>query len=320
MLLLTVVIACAFVVGMSISKGSTCAVTAAKELVFERHGTMLIGFAIAASVAGLVTHPLNWVSSATFHLAADVPISLALVAGAVLIGIGAVINDACLLGTLARIGQGEVRFLALPVGLAFGFAIADRQSLLAAGMSFGDADAVSPLPGWLVVVMSGALLIAAWLYQGQRGRLHPTAHTWPRGVMVVMGICGAVLFALEPHWTYSDAVHAAVDRGGMDARTDARALVISLALVAGSVLSGILARVFVFQKPSFAQIGRSVAGGAVMALGGTLIPGGNDSLLLAAIPSGTLSGLTAYAIMSLTVPAVLWITRTRQRAAPLSAR
>ncbi len=42
-----------------------------------------------------------------------------------------------------------------------------------------------------------------------------------------------------------------------------------------------------------------------MALGGTLIPGGNDSLLLAAIPAVSLSGITAYAVMSATVMLVL---------------
>ena len=51
-----------------------------------------------------------------------------------------------------------------------------------------------------------------------------------------------------------------------------------------------------------------------MALGASLIPGGNDTLLLAAIPSGTLSGLVAYLVMSLTVLVAL------QSAAWLGAR
>jgi uncharacterized protein len=36
-----------------------------------------------------------------------------------------------------------------------------------------------------------------------------------------------------------------------------------------------------------------------------LTPGGNDSLLLSSVPSATVSGLTAYAVMSLTVPLLL---------------
>lgn len=320
MLLLIALVACAFIVGISIGKGSTCAVTAAKEAVFKRHGTMLIGFVLAASAAGLVTYPLSWLSGSTFHVAAGVPISAPLVVGAVLIGIGAVINDACLLGTLARIGQGEVRFAALPLGLALGFGIADEQGILSAGIPIENPHAMPSLAGGLIVAMFGVSLIAAWWYLGRQGKTRPDARTWPRGVMVVMGVCGALLFGLEPHWTYSDAVHAAVARGRMDLHLDLRALAIALALVAGSICSAAMSGAFVLQKPSITQIGRSLFGGAVMAFGGTLIPGGNDSLLLAAIPSGTLSGIAAYGIMTVTVCAILWLSTVRRSPVSLPAR
>lgn len=320
LLLLIALAACAFLVGISIGKGSTCAVTAAKELVFKRHGTMLIGFVLAASAAGLLTYPLSWLSGLAFHVAADVPISKALVAGAVLIGVGAVINDACLLGTLARVGQGEVRFLALPLGLALGFGIADQQGVLAAGVPFENPHAMPSVGGGLIVAMFGVLLIAGWWYLGRQGKVRPAARTWPRGVMVLMGICSALLFGLEPHWTYSDAVHAAVARGRMDLHLDVPALLIALALVAGSICAALMSGAFVLQKPSFAKIGRSILGGAVMAFGGTLIPGGNDSLLLAAIPSGTLSGIAAYGIMTVTVPALLWLGNARRSPVFLPAR
>jgi hypothetical protein len=320
LLLLIALVACAFLVGISIGKGSTCAVTAAKEVVFKRHGTMLIGFVLAASAAGLVTYPLSWLSGSTFHVAAGVPVSAALVAGAVLIAIGAVINDACLLGTLARIGQGEVRFLALPVGLALGFGIADGQGVLAAGVPFENPHPMPSLAGGFIVAMFGVSLIAGWWHLGRQGKLRPDARTWPRGVMVVMGVCGALLFGIEPHWTYSDAVHAAVVRGRMDLHLDVRALAIALALVAGSICAAILSGAFVLQRPSSAQIGRSIVGGALMAFGGTLIPGGNDSLLLAAIPSGTLSGIVAYGIMTITVPAILRLSNAWRSPVSIPAR
>ncbi|WAC24425.1 YeeE/YedE thiosulfate transporter family protein [Blastomonas sp. SL216] len=319
-MLLIALVACAFLVGLSIGRGSTCAVTAAKEVVFKRHGTMLIGFVLAASAAGLVTYPLGWLSGSTFHVTADVPVSAALVVGAVLIGVGAVINDACLLGTLARIGQGEIHFLALPVGLALGFGIADQQAILAAGVPIENPHAMPSLAGGLIVAVFGGLLIAGWWYLGRQRKVRPDARTWSRGVMVVMGVCGALLFGLEPHWSYPDAVHAAVARNRMDLHLDIRALAIALALVAGSVCSAALSGAFVLQKPTFALIGRSILGGAVMAFGGTLIPGGNDSLLLAAIPSGTLSGLAAYGIMTVTVPAVLWLSHARRSPALFPAR
>lgn len=318
-LLLLALVACAFLVGLSISRGSTCAVTAGKELVSRRQGTMLVGFVIAASAAGLVTYPLSWLWHPRFLVSADVPISAALVAGAMLIGIGAVINDACLLGTLARIGQGEVRFLALPLGLAIGFGLADRYGMLAGSMASRHLAASPSLTGGLVVSTFAISLIAAWLYLGRQAKVQPMARRWPRRVMLIMGIGGALLFGLEPRWTYSDAVHAAIVRGSMDVRLDARALAIAIALVAGSICAAVRAGAFVLQRPSLIPIGRSLLGGAVMAFGGTLIPGGNDSLLLAAIPAGTVSGLTAYAIMTATVCSLLWLAKARRPMVSLSA-
>lgn len=308
------ILLCAFLVGMAISASSTCAVTASREILFERRPDMLIGFLIAMGVAGLVTLPLHWLIGPAAHVAPVVPVSSSLVLGAALIGLGAVINDACLLGTLARIGQGEVRFLALPFGLALGFALADRQSALVAGMPRPNPHELPSAQGVAIVAVFAAMAAWAWQRRGKALRENSRAGGWPRAMMLAMGLCGALLFCLAPQWTYSDAIHAIVRRGGMEMQVDTRAFAPALALLAGALVSGLLTRAFVFRAPTAVTLARSLAGGTIMALGGTLIPGGNDSLLLAAIPSASLPGITAYAVMSVTVMAVL-AARKRPRPA-----
>lgn len=299
------ILLCAFLVGMAISASSTCAVTASREILFERRPDMLLGFLIAMGVAGLVTLPLHWLIGPAAHLSSVVPVSSSLVLGAALIGLGAVVNDACLLGTLARIGQGEVRFLALPFGLALGFALADLQSALVAGIARPNPHEMPSAQGVAAVAVFAAMAAWAWQRRGKALRENSRAGGWPRAMMLAMGLCGALLFCLAPQWTYSDAIHAIVRRGGMEMQTDTRAFAPALALLAGALVSGLLTRAFVFRAPTTVTLARSLAGGAIMALGGTLIPGGNDSLLLAAIPSASLPGIIAYAVMSATVMGVL---------------
>ena len=108
LILLLLMLPCAFIFGFSVSQGGTCAVTAAKQLVYEGHGTLLTGFAIAVGASGLICLPLAWIFGNTVYLAHNAMISPELIAGAALLGIGAVINDACLFGTLSRISLGEV--------------------------------------------------------------------------------------------------------------------------------------------------------------------------------------------------------------------
>jgi uncharacterized protein len=303
--LLTLATTCAFLMGYSINQGSTCAVAAAKELVDQRQGTMLTGFAIAIGTAGVICLPLAWISGSNIHLASDAGISGSLILGAIMLGIGALINDACLFGTLSRIGHGEVRFCALPVGLTLGFAIADRQDLLQAAPRIANAFVEPSQTGYLVVAAFAVVLVVSWFRLGQKTML-PTSRDWPlRRAMLTLGICGALLFTLTPGWTYADAVHRAVAPGNGTAMIATGVIIAALAALGGALASGIRARSFHFEKPTARTLLRSLIGGMIMAFGGTLIPGGNDKLLLSSVPSATWSGLTAYVVMSITVPTLL---------------
>jgi uncharacterized protein len=307
--LLVLATSCAFMMGYSVNQGSTCAVAAARELVDQRQGKMLTGFAIAIGTAGVICLPLAWISGGTVHLAGDVGISGSLILGAVLLGIGALINDACLFGALSRIGRGEVRFFALPVGLTLGFAIADRQDLFRAAPSVANTFAEPTSAGYLVVAGYAILLVVNWLRLG-REAVPPTSRDWPlRRSMVTLGICGALLFILTPGWTYADAVHRAVAPGDGTKMIAAGVIIAALAALGGALASGIRARSFHFEKPTVRTLLRSLIGGTIMAFGGTLIPGGNDTLLLSSVPSATVSGLTAYAVMSITVPLLMILFR-----------
>ncbi len=80
-------------------------------------------------------------------------------------------------------------------------------------------------------------------------------------------------------------------------------------LCAGAVLAGIQRQAFRYRRASLIAVSRSVAGGAVMAFGAALVPGGNDTLLLASLPAATLGGLVAYGVMSAVVFSLLLIRK-----------
>src|SRR5579863_8679647 len=189
-ILLLLMMPCAFIFGFSVSQGGTCAVTAAKQLVYEKHGTLLTGFAIAVGASGLICLPLAWIFGNTVYLAHNAMISPELIAGAALLGIGAVINDACLFGTLSRISLGEVRFLALPVGLAIGFALLDRQSVLRPGPAHANELMHPSFAGFAAVCGFALLLGVAWVFLGHR-QPQLGAGRWPlRWAMILLGACG----------------------------------------------------------------------------------------------------------------------------------
>ena len=308
-------VTCALLMGYSVAQGSTCAVTAGKALLFENQPQLFIGFAVAAGAAGLVCLPLAWAFGARVHLAGGVPLSAAVFVGAVLAGCGALVNDACLFGSLTRISQGELRFALLPVGLAAGFLGAERLGIDRMAKSFVNPLATPSALSLAVVAGFAVLLIVG--YVGLR-RLEPSPATggWPlRRAMLVLGFSGALLLMVQPEPTYADAVRHVVIHTHPSMMGVALGFIVAAAMIAGAVAAGLRSHRFHARVPTAKGVARSVLGGAAMALGATLVPGGNDSLLLWSAPSATLSGLVAYAVMSATIVGVMLVGRALRPAA-----
>lgn len=300
---------CAFVMGYALNQGTTCAVIAARQVIEERRPTMLLGFGVAAATAGLVWLPLAWMTNGVVTLAPDRAVTASLIIGGGLLGLGAVMNRACLLGSISRIGDGRLSYLGLPIGLAAGFGLGSRLELSApAGQAnlLGHPSEIA----FLVLVIFGILLWLGWWGMRQLGDKSGQGRwTW-RTAMVVLGVSGAVLFAVAPGWTLADAIRLAVPGGVMSVMAaGALGLLMFAILSSGAIVSGLRRRSFVLRPPRLMAFSRSILGGAVMALGASLVPGGNDTLLLAALPGATLGGLVAYGVMSATVFALLLARR-----------
>jgi len=216
-----------------------------------------------------------------------------------------------------------LRFLGLPPGLAIGFVLADRLRLPPTGFTPNPLSHPSAT-GIAVLATFAAILAAGWIWMRGSGDSGDLVR-WPwRVSMVVLGLSGALLFAIAPGWTIADAVRRGVApvhptslmtaaglSGEMMAGT--LGLVMFALLCAGAVTAGIRKQTFRYRPPSFVAVPRSVAGGAVMAFGATLVPGGNDTLLLADLPAATLHGLVACLTMSAVVFALLLISKTITR-------
>ena len=107
----------AFSFGYSANQCGTSLVLAADELHQRRRPRMLVAFLAASCAAGLVAVPLVWSEAVGATLAAPTGFSVPLLVGAAAFGVGALVNDTCILGSLARLGDGEIRSAAVPVGL-----------------------------------------------------------------------------------------------------------------------------------------------------------------------------------------------------------
>lgn len=279
-----------FTMGLIVNQSGTCLVSAAHELLHKRRAWRVGGLALAVMASTALLLPLSWMSSPALELPPVFSVELTLIIGAVLFGIGALVNDACLLGSLARSGNGEVRLVVLPVGLVAGFLLAER---VRAGQHVGQPSVFSEptsvsVTAYCLVVLVCIGLLAAFRRAERRQGVRPGSGRR----MALIGATAGLLFAIEPRWTLASLVDSVVTGS---AGTVAYMTV--LTTLAGSVVASQRFGTFKFERPTAWALARTLVGGGLMGAGVVLMPGGNDSLLLQSLPGASLSAFVALTLM-----------------------
>lgn len=311
---LALALICAMTMGFAIQRGGTCTVAAVEEWVATRRCTRLLAI-LDASI---------WVSGGLLIARAFgtpyVPPSAQeltgwTLVGAALLGLGALVNGACVFGSVARLGSGEWAYAATPVGFFVGCvsvnAVFARTAVtLRPEWSSHLLDA--PLwVAWLFAVFAVARVIISARSRGagaSRGTL--VGRVWsPHVATIVIGISYVAMLLLAGAWAYTDVL-AQLARGmasGLTAR-----LLLAVALLVGAVLGGWLSGRLHLAMPATMAIGRALAGGMLMAWGSLLIPGSNDGLVLLGMPLLLPHAWVAFATMCVVIASGLRFVQWRK--------
>lgn len=281
--------------GFAIQQGGTCMVSALDHLVTRRSPGKLA----ALAECGVWTSALGLGAMlAGLHFAASpgFPLGAATVAGGLFLGIGAWVNGACVFGSIARIGGRDWHYLLTPPGYLLG--------AMAHHAVRGDYSApLAPAPMQstglllaLLVIASLGVSFAAWRRAG-RG----LAALWDyRHATLAIGLSFVVLAVLAGPWTYTEAL-ARIAHGKAAPRWEDAALF--AALLGGAIAGGRAAPGMA--RWSLHRALLCLTGGALMGLGGSLVPGGNDNLILVGLPGLQPHAWIAIGAMSLAITAGL---------------
>jgi len=181
-----------------------------------------------------------------------------------------------------------------------GIMFASRLSIaMKAGVSAHIALKPAPGPTALAVVTGLALLIAiaaAFAARRSGGNLIRSR----LNNILLAGVAAAVIYLNKPGWSYGGVLTSlsTLDRNGFDWYQQA----MGVALFAGAIASSVRAGLWKAERPTLLGSTRCLAGGFVMESAAHMIPGGNDVLLLWAMPALGIYAFLAYAALL----AVLW--------------
>jgi len=290
--------------GFAIQRGGTCLVAAVDEVVSKRRASRLIALAEASLLVatGLVIAQLLGVLPMAPRAFAPTGWT---VAGGMIMGLGAYVAGACVFGAIARIGNGEAAYFLVPAGFCLGCAAA-----LKLGM-----DRLPHVVAAHSQVLGEALLFAAPLFLLAGWRLAHIVHAARRRALAdyiwsphvatgVIGVTFVILFVAVGAWNYTDYLAEAARHMAM--RGADRGLLL-LALFGGALLGGWTAGRIKPSRPTLSVIGRCLAGGFLLGLGGSLVPGANDGLILLGLPLLYPHAWLAVASMLLAIGAALLV-------------
>jgi hypothetical protein len=281
-----------FALGVALARVSLCAVGALQQLIHARRYDGVLRLLLATSGAGVTLLLLAGLVPGQVLLPGEMAALAGAITGGLLLGLGALINGGCYLGSVLYLGSGNLNFLLTLVGIAGG----EFLSSLATGVAL-PADAnlrMSMGPAW-IAGLAGFILIILFILIRARSQ--------GRWLAVAAGLLAGLIYARHPGWSYGTVLDSLAQ--GNFVRMSWISNLSALLLFAGAWSGAWFAGQFHLQWPSAARSLRCLAGGAIMGFGAARVPGGNDLLLLWAIPGLTLYGALAYGSMLLLIAAGL---------------
>jgi toxin CptA len=303
-LTLAIALPSAALMGLAIQRGATCMVAAVAEVVTTRNA----GRALALGEASLwVAGGLALASLAGLLGMAPVGYAVgpAVLLGGVLLGLGALVNGACVFGAVARLGSGQWAYAATPLGFFLGCL---GVNLFGPSIVHGTVAHSPALIFAIPIALAFGGLLCWRIIETVRA---PSVrhHLWhPHRATLVIAVTFVTTMLSVGAWSYTDALSELA--GMMGGRLPLR-LAMFVALLAGAVGGGWIAGVLRAEWPRPMTVLRCLAGGALMGVGSLLVPGSNDGLIMTGLPLLLPHAWAAVAAMTLAIAIPLIVARSR---------
>ena len=280
----------AFGVGFAMKYGGLCTYAAARQWVRHQRFELLHAFLAAAAFSALLLLPMAWLQPGGLRLAMTHDQWLTALSAGLVLGAGAWLNRGCVFGTFVQLTGGNLNYLATLIGLAAGASGARLLLMDWAAPARDPAPVLASLPLLGLALLLALLLVLPLLWSGRRRRLP---------VALMLGAGGGWLFATVGGWDFAAVVRRTLYHGlGLEASGPSRlAVYCTLAMVAGGLLAAFFNSRFSLQTLRWKTLASCFGGGGLMGAASVLLPGGNDSLVLAGLPVLAPHALIGYAAM-----------------------
>ena len=319
MVTLAFVAVLAAILGFSTHRASICTVRAGAELLSSRRGFMLASIIKSVLWISVVTIPYFVVSKTSPLPGGAWQLSVMTTIGGFVFGFGAAMNGACVYSTMARLVDGEVAMAVTIAGFGVGIWV---FGMLVDATWLSRPSPDLPRLGNLSGAVPAAILTAFASYEAVRlWRTRPSGRSVSELILVpqyrlstaamLIGLAAGLIYLVYGPSGYASTAQQGIEAlFGRQAAPEFERWLLVAAAMAGMLLSTLQRGSFRLDwKPRPGWL-MNLCGGALMGFGVALTHGGNDSLVLYAIPILSPHALPAYAALALGVVAGLLAIRS----------
>ena len=291
-LLYTVSLLLAALIGFAVHRASLCTVKTVGEILSSRKAYMMATLLKAVLWVVAVSMPILLCLSDWAAPHQSYAVTLAAIGGGFLFGVGAAVNGGCAFSTLGQLANGNLWMLTTLFGFCMGVAgLSFMARIIEPSQNLTPLLLKAPKP--LIIV----LLALLWHY-----RLSTAA--------LLLGSCGGVLYVLHDAWTYTNVLKQEVQSlWHLNEQPGTIKLLFFLALLCGMILSAWQRGSLRLRWRRIQAWPRHLMGGALMGAGAVLIPGGNDTLILKSLPGMSPHAIPAFAALLFGICATLLLMR-----------
>jgi uncharacterized protein len=314
-LILALSIGLAGLVGFAAAHGGICAVRAVEDLLEGRGAALFLGFLKCAVWVALVTPPLAWTMVPGAGLACSYPLGWPVVVGGFLFGVGAAVNGGCAFSTVSHLAAGDLGAGFAMLGLGLGFALheaaigpllpapAPRPSALAHGEP------------WAIAIFAAA---GVWAVREAVRLARPGPGGRVDRAMAAIGLAGGARYTLHGPWVYTAGLAQGVAWAVRVGPAPSGLIpLLFLGVLGGAALAARARGRLRLRGATRLAVARGLGGGALMGAGAALVPGGNDALVLHALPALAAHAALAYAALVCGAGTTLLAARVLRRVRPL---
>lgn len=289
----------AFGAGFATRRASLCLVRATMEIIDNKPAKTMFFVTQAMVIALSITIPAMLFFPNYISLAPSYSISIYLILGAFIYGVGAFLNGACALGTLNNLMNGKIDYIASIMGIAIGFfgflfikdfvVLEKTDHLMTANYRF-----LFLLPLMLVVWGVTIFQTLKFLKENEDTKLQRIKKYVTSSVarnyigVTIFGLCSGILYLLLGRsWDYTSfikAIETIMFGKEVVVLSIVPLLITTCGLIIGMGGASLLSKDFNLIKINLKEFAIKISAGSLMGFGAGLIPGGNDTLIFHGIP------------------------------------